>query len=208
MQEAAAAKAPLALFGLTCSPHGSKCEFKPSQSFFWEKAEGAYAKLQRLQNEAPDVLQATCTSITAEWTPSSTARDQTAELATHTVCGCLAAFLCSSAGGEIFTDEALGQQDLFQINHCYVEVPRAGETVVTNDCSRLWLHNVRIRDTTGSMTVAVREKAALALSGCDSTASFQAAHRTNNLSYRSCAACASKFQNGRPKMVVIQILPQ
>ena len=71
MQEAAAAKAPLALFGLTCSPHGSKCEFKTSQSFFWEKADGAYAKLQRLQNEAPDVLQATCTSITAEWTPSS-----------------------------------------------------------------------------------------------------------------------------------------
>ena len=99
------------------------------------------------------------------------------------MCGCLAAFLCSSAGGEIFTDAALGQQDLFQINHCYVEVPGAGETVVTNDGSRLWLHGMRIRDTTGSMTVAVREKAALALSGCDSTASFQAAHRTNNPSY-------------------------
>ena len=99
------------------------------------------------------------------------------------MCGCLAAFLCLSAGGEIFTDEALRQQDLSQINHCYVKVPGAGETVVTNDGSRLWLHNVCIRDATCSMTVAVREKAALALSGCDSTASFQAAHRTNNLSY-------------------------
>ena len=110
MQEAAAAKAPLALFGLNCSPRGSKCEFKTSQSFFWEKAEGAYAKLQRLQNDAPDVLQATCTSITAEWTPSSTARDYTTELATHTVRGCLAAFVYPLAGGEIVTDEALGQQ--------------------------------------------------------------------------------------------------
>ena len=54
------------------------------------------------------------------------------------------------------------------MNHCYVEAPGAGETVATNDGSQIWLQNVCVRDPTGSMTVAGREKAALALSGCDS----------------------------------------
>ena len=37
MQEAHKAKAPVAMYGLTCLPQGAgKCEFKQSQSFFWE----------------------------------------------------------------------------------------------------------------------------------------------------------------------------
>ena len=203
MQGVATAKTPIALYGLTCVPQREgKCEFKTSQVFFWEAARGTYPKLLRLQNQADELLGATSTSITAEWV-AETARDFAAETAIYTVCGCIAALLSPPSGTEGDTEEPEGIYTLFQINHCYVATPSAGEQVVTNDGQRIWLQNVRIMDATGSVTVAVREKAALALSRCESTIQFKDAHgKTISLS-RCCRACAFISQGGGPKKVAL-----
>ena len=153
---------------------------KPIKAFWGEAARGTYPKLLRLQNQADELLGATSTSITAEWV-AETARDFAAETAIYTVCGCIAALLSPPSGAEGDTEEPEGIDTLFQINHCYVATPGAGEQVVTNDGQRIWLQNVRIMDATGSVTVAVREKAALALSKCESAITFQEAHGKNDL---------------------------
>ena len=104
------------------------------------------------------------------------------------------------------TDEGLRTHDLVQINHCYVEAPGAGETVMTNDGSRIWLQNVHVRDPTGGMTVAVREKQHwLCQDAFRLLLSKVHIERPISLS-RFCAACASIFQSGRQKMVVLQSL--
>ena len=101
-------------------------------------------------------------------------------------------------------EEPEGIDTLFQINHCYVATPGAGEQVVTNDGQRIWLQNVRIMDATGSVTVAVREKAALALSKCESAITFQEAHgKTTIYLSRCCRACAFISRGGRPKKVAL-----
>ena len=183
MRNAATSKTPLSIYGLTCIPRAEgKCEFKCSQGFFWEPAQGTYAKLLRLQSQADELLGAASTSITAEWVPSAT-RDFAAEDATYTVCGCIAALLNPSPGAACLSDELPGTDVLFQINHCHVASPCAEEQVLTNDGTRIWLQNVRIMDATGSVTVAVREKAALALSKCESADAFQDAHGTNDISF-------------------------
>ena len=72
---------------------------------------------------------------------------------------------------------------MFQIHHCHVAVPGPGARILTNKGDRIWLQNIRIMDTTGSFTVAVREKAALALSGLDSKTAFEEAHATDSISF-------------------------
>ncbi len=151
--------------------------------FLWEPAQGTYAKLLRLRSQADELLGAASTSITAEWVPAYEKRDFAAEEATYTVCGCVAALLNPPPGAECVSDELSGTDVVFQINHCHVAVPGAGEQVVTKDGDRIWLQNVRIMDATGSVTVAVREKAALALSRCESSAAFQDAHGANDISF-------------------------
>ena len=76
-----------------------------------------------------------------------------------------------------------GTDEVFQINHCHVAVPGAGQEVLTKDRSRTWLQQCRLMDTTGSLTASVREKATIALSGCDSLKSFMQAHAEDNLSF-------------------------
>jgi len=184
MQDATAAKKPVALYGLTCLPQGErKCELKTGQTFFWEPAQGTYAKLLRLQNQADELLGASSTTITTESVPTSSARDFAAEDATYSVCGWIAAVLRPPSGMQQEAGEPEGTDKVFQINHCHVAVPGAGQQLLTNNGSRIWLQNLRIMDATGSFNVSVREKAALALSGCNSQETFVNAHATDNLSF-------------------------
>ena len=70
MQEACAAKTPVALYGLTCIPQGmGKCELKSGQSFFWEVAHGTLHKLGRLQTGASEMVAAPASLITQKWQP-------------------------------------------------------------------------------------------------------------------------------------------
>ena len=122
-------------------------------------------------------MEAASTSITPTWVPNQ-ARDFANEPACHTVCACLAALLNPSSD-----QEQDGIDAVFQINHCYVAIPGAGEQVLTKDGERVWIANLDVLDTTGRLTVAVREKAALALSGCDSKTAFTDAHTSSNISF-------------------------
>ena len=132
MQEAHDVKAPVAMYGLTCHPQGKgKCEFKSSHPFFWEVALGAYAKLVRLQTQANDMMQAPASSITSEWQPSHTARDFAAEPALHSVCGWVAALIRPPAVEP--DDNIHGFDDVFQIIHCHVGIPGAGQDILTKD---------------------------------------------------------------------------
>ena len=182
MQEAHKTKAPVAMYGLTCLPQGTgKCEFKSSQTFFWEVARGASAKLTCLQSQANEMTQAPASSITSDWKPSCSARDFEAEPAVHSVCGWVAALIRPPAAGP--ENNIQGVDTLFQINHCHVSIPGTGQTILTKDDARIWLPQVRLTDATGSLTVSMREKAALALSGLTSRDEFVSAHATDNITF-------------------------
>ena len=182
MQEAHTAKAPVAMYGLMCTPQGAtKCQLKSSQTFFWEVARGASAKLTCLQSQANEMTQAPASSITSDWKPSCSARDFEAEPAVHSVCGWVAALIRPPAAGP--ENNIQGVDTLFQINHCHVSIPGTGQTILTKDDARIWLPQVRLTDATGSLTVSMREKAALALSGLTSRDEFVSAHATDNITF-------------------------
>ena len=45
-----------------------------------------------------------------------------------------------------------GMDAVFQINHCHVAIPGAGEQVLTNNGERVWLANLSVMHTTGRLT--------------------------------------------------------
>ena len=175
----------VALYGLTCIPRGQgRCEFKAGQSFFWEEASGSYAKLGRLQAGAEETVAAPASLITTEWQPTGQTRNFAEEDAVLAVCGWVSALLRSASGGgasEPAGEGLEGEDEVFQINHCHVATPGPGEQLLTKDNERIWLQNIRIMDATGSFTVSVREKAALALSL--SKEAFTEAHATDNIAF-------------------------
>ena len=187
LREVHASNTVVALYGLTCIPRGAgRCEFKAGQSFFWEIASGTYAKLARLQAGAKETVAAPASLITTEWQPTMQARNFAEEEAVLSVCGWVAALLRPPPGGGASepTGETLeGADEVFQINHCHIATPGPGEQLLTKDNERIWLQNIRIMDATGSFTVSVREKAALALSGLDTKEAFAQAHATDNISF-------------------------
>ena len=187
MQDAHASNTVVTLYGLTCIPQSKGvCQFKTGQAFCWEAAVGNYAKLARLQAQAAELVLAPGNLITKTWEPTQSARQFAKEPALHSVCGWLAALLRPdphAATGDLASSGPEGLDEVFQINHCHVAVPSPGARILTNKGDRIWLQNIRIMDTTGSFTVAVREKAALALSGLDSKTAFEEAHATDNISF-------------------------
>lgn len=183
MQDAHVSNTAVTLYGLTCVPQpGGVCQFRTGQSFFWEEAAGDYVKLARLQAEASELVLAPGSLITKTWEPTQSTRQFAEEPAVHSVCGWLAALL-RPATGDLASSSTEGDDEVFQINHCHVAVPSPGARILTNKGDRIWLQNVRIMDATGSATVAVREKAALALSGLDSKEAFEEAQATDNISF-------------------------
>ena len=89
--------------------------------------------MTRLQSQADELLGTAFTTITAEWVPLSSTRYIAEEEATYTVCGCVAALLNPSPGSGCVSDELPGTDVMFQINHCHVATPGAGEQVATKD---------------------------------------------------------------------------
>ena len=92
------------------------------------------------------------------------------------VCALLSAMLrppmSPGAGGDADPAE---EDTVFQLNHCHVEVPGPGESIVTKDKERVWFQ-ARLMDMTGSVQIAVREKAALALAGLATKEESERAH--------------------------------
>ena len=183
MREAQVSNTAVTLYGLTCVPQpGGVCQFRTGQSFFWEEAAGEYVKLARLQAEAKELVLAPGNVITKTWEPTQSTRKFAEEEALHYVCGWLGALL-RPATGDRASPITEGDDELFQINHCYVSVPGPADRITTNKGDRIFLQNIKIMDATGSATVAVREKAALALSGLDTKELFEKAQTTNNISF-------------------------
>ena len=109
---------------------------KQNQTFFWEEARGAYAKLTRLQSQANDMAQAPASSITSDWQPSHAGRDFETEPAVHSVCGWVAALIRPPAAGPDGNDHEVNT--VFQINHCHVSIPGAGQTILTKNDERIF----------------------------------------------------------------------
>ena len=99
----------------------------------------------------------------------------------HSICKWLAALIRPPATGP---DENIhGVDTVFQINHCHVSIPGAGQAILTKDDERIWLQKVRLTDPIGSLTVSMLETAALALSGLPSGDDFVHAHANDNISF-------------------------
>ena len=60
---------------------------------------------------------------------------------------------------------------LFQINHARILEPKGLDSVFANNTDRLW-PNMRVIDSTGTVEIRMREKAALSLSGAPDAATF------------------------------------
>ena len=97
-------------------------------------------RLERLQTRAAELLGTATASITQEWTPAS-ARDFAGEPADHTVCSVVSALLNASSATGQQGEVPQGTDMVFQINHCYVALPGAGDNILTNDGKRIWIQN-------------------------------------------------------------------
>ncbi len=61
---------------------------------------------------------------------------------------------------------------VFQMNYVDIDTPGPGANVLTDNGERIWISSTRTRDFSGSIDLAIREKAALALAGLNPEADF------------------------------------
>ena len=170
----------MAFFGIQGkqSDAGSgKWAFTSSYGFFFERA--SYTdKGQELESQAT-VLE----SLSAEEIPQAALQGRLGDdnesfediPAIETTCALFKSIMAHTKVKTIETETTF-----WQINWCQVHPPEKGATVCTNDNSRLWM-SVKVEDETGNLTMHIREKAALALSGWDSKERFEAARADDDL---------------------------
>ena len=79
-------------------------------------------------------------------------------------------------------DDTNTDETLFQLNHVRLMKPGAGESVSTNDGNRLFVP-VEVIDYTGSISLRMREAAALTVSGEKSAADFKTQAKDSLLTY-------------------------
>jgi len=129
-------------------------------------AAGAAALLEKPASQLEDI------SAKDGWQPQE-ARDYLAEEAIHTTARLLASV--------VHVDEA-SPETLYQLNHVRLFKPGPGDSVKTNDGTRLFV-STRVLDYSGSVTLRMREKAALELSREVSANDFDVACQQAQLSY-------------------------
>ena len=180
LRQAASTKTAMAFFGIQgkqSDAASGEWAFTSSYGFFFERA--SYTKKgQELESQAT-VLE----SLSAEEIPQAALqgrlRDENENFentpAIETTCALFKSIMAQTKVKAIETETTF-----WQINWCQVHPPEKGATVCTNDNSRLWM-SVKVEDETGNLTMHIREKAALALSGCDSKERFEAARADDDL---------------------------
>ena len=179
LEEMAEAKVAGAFFGIQGkkSPEGGTWSFTSGFSFHCHQAEGT-KKGEELNQKALELLRAE-----AEKVPLSiraTTHDNTSFAdteATETTCALLKTLMLKTHLKAIETGDSF-----WQINWCQVYLPDKTAQVCTNDGSRLWMA-VKVEDETGDLTLFIREKAALALSGTDSKEAFEEARAADTLEF-------------------------
>ena len=168
---------PVSFLGLTCSPESEgTVKLNPGQGFHWEEcvagersarlAADAAALLGKPASELEDI------SAKDGWQPQE-ARDFLAEEGTQTTARLLAS---------VVHDHEASPETLYQLNHVRLLKPGPGESTRTNDETRLFVAT-RVPDYSGSVTLRMREKAALELSGEGSASEFDKACQESQLSY-------------------------
>ena len=137
-----------------------KREITASDDFFWIPAEGNKAEQLQLDSQGlqslPDSQRERLTK-TDDWEPKQ-ARDFLAEPALHNTLALLEAYSGNNARPV--------DDKVFQLNYCQIEPPEMGTNLLTK-WGNLFLPRTLAQDPTASLTLALREKAALSLAGLD-----------------------------------------
>ena len=173
LRSAASAQTALAFFGIQGKQSASepgKYAFTSSFGFFFDSASDTQ-KGKELEKEATTLINMSSEELPmAAFGRASDQNESFEEISAHeTNC---ALFKTMMAPTKIQAIE--GETTFWQINWCQVHLPEKGESISTNDSSRLWMP-VRVEDDTGNITLYMREKAALALAGHETKESFESA---------------------------------
>ena len=186
-------KVPVAFFNLVCQKDGGKTILKTSKDNFAFQTVRIGAKAERLASKADTLLSTETSQVTvvAELPVyESKEVDYLSADATFTVCRLLhfARISGSSSAADVAdtgnsvdgaaehaTPGDSGAEHatpVFQMNHVRILEPKGGQNVYTNKGDRLW-PNLRLIDSTGSVELRMREKAALAISGATDAKTFE-----------------------------------
>ena len=166
---------PTAFCNLICQKDGDQTILKPSMNSFTYESVTEGTKATRLIAKADELLATSAEHVTvvAELPVFQSRQeiDYRSTQATLTVCRLL------QLARQIDQPEPAGAAEhastLFQINHVRVLEPKGGDSVFAKETDRLW-PNVRVVDSTGTIEIRMREKAALELSGASDAATFAA----------------------------------
>ena len=148
---------PVSFFSLTLSVQQGNRDINTYNAFYWKAAQGK--KADRLRAMAGELLNLSAEKkekLTIEFTPK-TKRDFLNEPAVQSCC-CLMS-TCTTVDNSPFAHDKV-----FQINYATLTPPGIGASVLTTD-GRIWLPKVVVSDQTSSITLGMREKAALQLAG-------------------------------------------
>ena len=165
LSAAVGASEPISFFALSVYDAGeSKIGVRPSREFHWEialpassKAAGLSADKQLQKLDQSDKEQLTAKD---SWEPTRT-RAFLSESSIHTAVALLDTFTGVNA--------EMSCEKVYQLNYVEIEPPAVGESVCTDAGDRIWLKQLQCRDTTGSISLAMRQKAALQLAGLDAS---------------------------------------
>ena len=165
LSTAVGASEPISFFALSLYDKGeNKLGVRPSREFHWETASPVSSRAAGLMADTQlQMLDQSCKEqLTAKdsW-ESKQARDFLSEPSIHTA----AALLETFTGG----NAELSCEKVYQLNYVEIAPPAVGESVCTDAGDRIWLKQLQCRDTTGSISLAMRQKAALQLSGLDAS---------------------------------------
>ena len=200
IQQLIATHTPANLFGLMCTPDSAgKVGFSTSKTFSIEEARGTSAKLERLRSQAEQILVSDTSRISTTWEAQGSfhvAREFASEDANLTVCAVLSAMLRPPANSSAAEHAEL--DELLQINHCHVTTPAPGESLVTQVGERLWFQ-VQVPDMTGSVSLYMRESAALELADCKSKEEFVSKHASDGLVFPVLASIRVHVKNQKPQ---------
>ena len=184
LRGAQAHKIAVAFFGIQGKQselENNKWSFTSSFGFFCENASDI-DKGRHLEAEAVHLVLAPAEAVPLSVLQSRSNLDINESFedveATETTCALVETLLRETKVKRI-EEESM---TFWQVNWCHVHVPERNAQVCTNDNSRLWML-VKVEDDTGFVTMYMREKAALSLSGTDSKEEFEAARADDSLDF-------------------------
>jgi len=141
-------------------------------------SEGIGTKAEKLNNDAAlHNLQVTDT-VAFELQGSGTARDWSTELGKETRCDLLANFARTATG----VSELDSCETIWQCNWVRISEPPEGQSIKTNDGTRLWLP-LTLRDDSGPIVLYITEQAVLKLANVADAAEFEQLHLENRLRF-------------------------